>query len=176
LDTLYSGTYVYTTASFRHMYIYRASKRNFARWNKTALGSRGQTETFLKIEDLSWKYKRKQNIENIKIKRHWLQLEIHGPCLAPWARTDVPAEPLSHRPCIYFFLFYRWTKKQRLLVQYNWTATWNLSVYWENIATRHMISLSVYWEIIATRHMKSLSVYWEINAKTYDIIICLLGD
>jgi hypothetical protein len=30
----------------------RASKRNFARQNKIALGPRGQAETFLKIEDL----------------------------------------------------------------------------------------------------------------------------
>jgi len=32
--------------------IIRASKRNFARRNKTALGSQGQTETSLKVEDL----------------------------------------------------------------------------------------------------------------------------
>ena len=31
----------------------RASKRNFARWNNIALGPRGQTETSLKIVDLS---------------------------------------------------------------------------------------------------------------------------
>jgi hypothetical protein len=31
----------------------RAFKRNFAMWNKTALGPRGQTETFLEIEELS---------------------------------------------------------------------------------------------------------------------------
>jgi hypothetical protein len=29
-----------------------ASKRNDARWNKTALGPRGQAETSIKIEDL----------------------------------------------------------------------------------------------------------------------------
>jgi hypothetical protein len=29
-----------------------ASKRNYARWNKTALGPRGQAETSIKIEDL----------------------------------------------------------------------------------------------------------------------------
>ena len=34
------------------MYALRASKRNFARRNKTASGSRGQTETSFKIEDL----------------------------------------------------------------------------------------------------------------------------
>jgi hypothetical protein len=41
-------------ADFRVRYIHaiRASKRNFARWNKTALGPRGQAETSLKIEDL----------------------------------------------------------------------------------------------------------------------------
>ena len=32
--------------------IARASKRHFSRWNKAALGPRGQTETSLKIEDL----------------------------------------------------------------------------------------------------------------------------
>jgi hypothetical protein len=30
-----------------------ASKRNFARWKKTAFGPQGQAETSLKIEDLS---------------------------------------------------------------------------------------------------------------------------
>jgi hypothetical protein len=34
------------------IYIIRASKRNFVKWNKTALGPRRQTETSLKIEDL----------------------------------------------------------------------------------------------------------------------------
>ena len=32
----------------------RASKRNLARQNKTALGPRGQTETSLKIENLRY--------------------------------------------------------------------------------------------------------------------------
>ena len=35
----------------------RASKRNFARQNKIALGPRGQTETSLKIKDLRPMYR-----------------------------------------------------------------------------------------------------------------------
>jgi hypothetical protein len=62
----------------------RATNINFARRNKTNLGPRGQAETSLKIEYLSWKYKKKRK-EKIKIKRQWLKLwgpsEIHGPLL-----------------------------------------------------------------------------------------------
>jgi hypothetical protein len=50
--------------------ILRASKRNFARRNKTDLGPRGLAETYLKIEDLrSNKTTGKLNYDNIVILR-----------------------------------------------------------------------------------------------------------
>jgi hypothetical protein len=72
-----------------------ASKRNFARRNKTALGPLRQTETSLKIEDLSWKYQTNKK-QKIKMKK-WLRLR--GPFFPVRPQTDVTAEPPSHRPC-----------------------------------------------------------------------------
>jgi len=52
----------------------RASKRNFARRNKTALGPRGQAETSLKIEDL--KSNKTNNLKIVEITQKKLKTSM----------------------------------------------------------------------------------------------------
>ena len=79
----------------------RASKTNFARWIKTALGLRGQTETFLKIEDLSWKYKlifkkKDQNKTSLATDMGPFR-DSRAPSLLSGPQTDIPTELPSNR-------------------------------------------------------------------------------
>ena len=52
LRYLRSDMYTASATNSKLVYITRASKRNLARWNKTALGPPLQVEISLKIEDL----------------------------------------------------------------------------------------------------------------------------
>jgi hypothetical protein len=76
----------------------RASKRNFARRNKTILGPRRQVETSLKFEDLSWKYhpKKSKNLNKTCIAKVMGPFrDSRAPSWLAGPRTDVPTESPS---------------------------------------------------------------------------------
>jgi hypothetical protein len=79
--------------------VVRAAKRNFAMRNKSAVGPQGQTETSLKIEDLSWKYPKKwKKLNKMSMaKANGPVWDSRPPSSLSGPRTDVPPEyrPLS---------------------------------------------------------------------------------
>ena len=84
-------------------------QEKFCKVEQDCFGTRGQTETVLKIEDLSWKYKNKKmknpNKTSLATAIGTFR-DSRAPSWLSGLRTDIPTEPPSHGPCIYVLLQY----------------------------------------------------------------------